>query len=1268
MRHARDTAADHEVIYGAVAELWTRGVAIDWVALHGGPRRRVSLPTYPFERARHWIDAPLPPFASGRWPADGMEAPAGHHPTDDWCYEPAWEPLEATTPRRPCGERWLLLVDEPHAGHAAVARELTARGAEVRRVVAGDSFQVEHGCIRIRPGRRDDAEALLRHCASSGFVPTDVAHAWLMRPPPACGEPIDTIGDGYPRGFATLVALLQAQGAIGGAPWRLTVLTTGLPGASTDGWQVDAALLLGPVLAGPGEYPGLRARLIDGSADEQSAAALVDETLRERQAARVAVEGGVTRAPRLVRRRPMAPAPDTVAPLTSDAVCLITGGLGGLGSALATRLADTVRPCLVLVGRSPLPPREAWDGVLADAPGSVVASLVRRLRELESRGAKVTYYEADVADAAAVGRLVERVRVEVGRIDAIFHAAGVVDDGVIQMKTPDRAQRVVAVKAVGAAALDAATSTDPPGLFVLFSSTSAFLGLAGQADYTSANAYLDAFAHWRAATRPGRTLAVNWGMWKEVGLAARAAGIEAATGGPPAGATHPLLGHATTRSPQLVVFESSVRADDRWELDEHRLADGTAVLPGAAFIDLLWSAAVRTLDRTAIELAHVVFVAPLAAPNGGLQRIRTTLRCRGDSWDAVIESRGAGANGWRPHVRAEVLAGAKPWRDDAITSLAELWAGSSPSSDFDERGLNPRQAAHVRFGPRWHSVRRAARHEGSMVAELELTEALQGDLELPRIHPALFDMATTVALPLVEGGEGADGPFAPFSFGRVRLEGPLPSRLIVSSSVAAHVHQKADTATFDVRMFDAEGRLVARAEEFVMRRLARLQAAADFGADAEGPEAARLRRWVERGIGTKDGLDLLARLVEAPSPVQVVVSSIPPDELEREARPDAPRERSDSPVLAPTAPADIERVVAELWSELLGVERVDADDDFFELGGHSLIALRLASRLEKRLGARLTLSTLFEARTVRELSAALAAAVAPRWTALAPIQTTGGRRPFFCVHAVGGEVLAYRELARALGADQPFYGFRSRGHDGHRAPLATIEEQAALYVEELVAFDPQGPYCLGGYSHGARVAFEMAQQLRRAGRDVAFLAIIDTWPRQRFPREWRFLGAWLRNLPRWIRHELLASPAAHNLDRAARGWRRLARAVRSKASGRPHDPDVNDEMNVSHLPDHVRRTIRANFRAFVRYRPAGYDGDLVLLRAHAQPLASPASDDLDWRTFVSGRLRVRHVPGNHTSILRPPAVDVLARALREELDRALDERAAGGGQRPALAG
>jgi len=218
----------------------------------------------------------------------------------------------------------------------------------------------------------------------------------------------------------------------------------------------------------------------------------------------------------------------------------------------------------------------------------------------------------------------------------------------------------------------------------------------------------------------------------------------------------------------------------------------------------------------------------------------------------------------------------------------------------------------------------------------------------------------------------------------------------------------------------------------------------------------------------------------------------PNGKLDREALPAA---EVIEPQKAYIAPQDeLEWQLTKIWENVLKVRPIGVRDGFFELGGHSLLAVRLFAQLEKVFGKNLPLATLFQAPTIEQLAEIVRDEGwrAP-WASLVPIQPQGMKPPFFCVHAVGGNVLSLRDLAQYLGADQPFYALQSQGLDGKKIPPRRVEEMAAYYIEEMRTVQPEGPYYLGGQSSGGLIALEMAQQLRTQGEQVAILALIDTY-------------------------------------------------------------------------------------------------------------------------------------------------------------------------------
>jgi thioesterase domain-containing protein/acyl carrier protein len=188
----------------------------------------------------------------------------------------------------------------------------------------------------------------------------------------------------------------------------------------------------------------------------------------------------------------------------------------------------------------------------------------------------------------------------------------------------------------------------------------------------------------------------------------------------------------------------------------------------------------------------------------------------------------------------------------------------------------------------------------------------------------------------------------------------------------------------------------------------------------------------------------------------------------------------------------VEEVLAALWSELLGIERVGRHDDFFALGGHSLLAIRLISEIDQAFGVRLPVGAVFLRPTLSELAEAVGdSRLAEEAAALVPLQPEGQDPPLFLLPGAIGSVLYLQPLAEALGEGRPVLALPTPGLDG-RPTLESMTELAAHHLRTLRRWQPRGPYFLAGHSSGGRVAFELARQLERQGETVACVVILDT--------------------------------------------------------------------------------------------------------------------------------------------------------------------------------
>lgn len=510
MGHARDARHGSQALLEATGRLWLAGVPIDWAGVHGGVQpRRVPLPTYPFERQRYAIDPPqTAPVAAATSAAP--VAPTRSADVAEWIYGPTWTRSDAAMPRNARLAGTWLVAGGSEAMASAVSRQLQAAGANPVRLQA--------------PGAA--ASALLAEQArQAGEAVAGVVVLWsLIEASSSPAEQTQWL-------YHAQVALATGLSPTPQAPLRMVVATAGAH--SVLGEPVafaGAALAVGPVLALPMEMPGLQMRLVDiapGTGPDNldlNAHTLVAEALARDDEDLVVYRGGLRWLRRHEHHR--LPAADHDAPyaISQGAVVLITGGLGGMGLAIAQRLARRAQARLLLTARTALPPREDWDAWLQTHGAEDRNALaIAGVRAIEAAGGEVELAVADAADAVSMAAAVQAARLRWGRIDAVIHAAGVAGDGQISvLKTAEGVDAVMAPKTGGLQVLCQLLGDTPLECVVLMSSINAVMGAPGVADYASANAVLDAFAE-SAAVPPAwrHVVAFDWGAWREVGMAAK---------------------------------------------------------------------------------------------------------------------------------------------------------------------------------------------------------------------------------------------------------------------------------------------------------------------------------------------------------------------------------------------------------------------------------------------------------------------------------------------------------------------------------------------------------------------------------------------------------------------------------------------------------------------------------------------------------------------------------------------------------------------------
>ncbi len=1301
LRHPNDAIADDRYFHEVLGRLWALGVPVDWGQVWGEARRnRVPLPTYAFQHAPYFIEpGTAVSDTSARYPArrDDLR---------DWGTVPVWRPraaepavdIDRDLDALPT-ETWLVFTDDAGLAEAALA-PLEAAGHRVIEVRPGDIFaRVSDRAYRIAPERgREGYDLLLADLAARGLQPSRIAHFWGVTADESHRPGSSFFHRLQEQGFYSLLFLGQSLVDEGLAHLHVDVITNGAASVHDEPLPHPVkATIAGPVRVIPREAEGLSFATLDIVLPEAAdapfwrasrahdahahamadlARQVTDELISPPASREAAIRGGRRYARALVEAPLPQPQPGAM-PLRGT--ILMTGGFGGICRTLGLEAAKHGAN-LILVSRTELPPRGDWaEYVRRHAPQDPVRRAITHVEALEEAGAQVMVATADVCNEDAMARVRDAAEDRFGAITGVIHAAGRLSDQPFLALSPADVEDIFTPKLHGTDVIDRLFSGGRAEWIAYFSSVSTMAAAAGQLDYVAANEYLNALAQARASDTT-RSVAINWGIWAEAGMAAdalarRTGDVETA---PEQAVDRALLDTMSFDAEGRRVFETQLSTRD-WIIDEHRTRDGLALLPGTASVTLAAHALAEAHEGHAFEIRDLAFLRPMTVPEEGARRITTRLERTeaGYKLDLLCDARAEGRTGLARFAEAQIALramGPAP-RIDLAAIRARLGA---PETSAAGDSLRTAQEAHLAFGARWRVLTSRALSADEALGELTLPDIASEDGCL--VHPALLDIATGWAMELIPG-YAPDHLWVPLSYGRVTVRGPLPERIVSWVRPAQDGHATSESASFDVTLAAPDGTVVMEIAGFAIRRLAdpaqlrrapRLSAA-EIEVQGHGagtplsPGEEMLQHNLSQGIRAEEGAEAFARAMAQPRPV-VAVSPVPVDALRAQAdlaaQPATQMQAFDRPAMNEDFAApetDIEKRLAGFWEDLLGVRNVGVDDSFFDLGGHSLIAVRLFSLVKKTYRVDFPISVLFEAPTIRACAALIAEKAgitdSPSETGEAPVKARPERRfshivpmhegepgpkpPFFLVAGMFGNVLNLRHLALLMGRDRPFYGLQAKGLYGDEAPHRTIEEAARDYIAELKQVQPDGPYQLGGFSGGGIIAFEMAQQLRALGDEVALVALLDTPLPQKRP---------LLPIDRAViqLQELRRKGVGYPLIWARNRIRWEIEKRRSKAATDTPEAFHNTEIEVAFLG------------AIAAYEVAPYSGPVALFRPPLREKWRVAggrlvnderaylSDDNDWGPYLS-RLQVVEVPGDHDSMVLEPNVRVLAAALGQSL-------------------
>ncbi len=936
LRHRDQAIVDADMFLTSIGRLWASGLPLA-EEHHESRGRRIPLPTYAFQRRPYWIEPP----AEDAPRATALRRLSRICDPSKWYSVPKWEQVELSSDAstQPC--RWLVFLDDGGVGEELVSQLrsslhiVTVVRQGFRNAKLGDTEYV------IDPLRSAEGYDLLVHeLDQDKNIPDRILHMWMLGAVDWNRTHLNRFSRNLNSSFYSLFFLLRALSK-NDALANIHIVTVSNGTRQVENEPVptpEKSMQDGPCRVATREFEGVTFKSVDLQLGEgepphgfwsDTRSCLVKVVRRLRNEVASAGESQQLRWDLLSKRQRcdevnrrlyreiLTPASNVTVAYRNGrrfecqytemreptahselrGVCdggtyLITGGLGGIGLTIAEAMATQANITLLLIGRTGLPPRAEWPDWKRDRTDSNICRVIATIERIEAQGSHVEAGSVDVTDLEELGGFVQDAEARYGRIRGVVHAAGVVNDSLMSLKTVDEVEEVFAPKVYGTVVLDMVFRQHALDFFILFSSSSTIVVPAGQADYVAANAFLNAFAQSRSVRKQQRVIAINWGVWNEVGMAAEA--TQQSDIAVPA--KHPLYRHIRDTSIGKVISLVPLSVASHWLLDEHRLADARPVMPGTASVELFVDAFAEIQGRLGCEIRDLQFVAPLTVDGGASTRARIKFEQHDDGWNVELQSYHRaleGSFGWLTHSTAKVVAA--PGGEFSRLPLAKL-RDRCQTKTRSNCGQTERdgQNRHMRFGPRWQVLHEIRYGNSEALAELELPTCFADDVRHYQVHPALLDMATGCAMQLIEGYDAENAElWVPKSYRRILIHDALPTRLF--SWIRNHGSNQVDddTATFDVTIADASGRCLIEVEGFTIQKIAQRDLLATIARvpmaalepdrialpdhawkDDLDPVTRALYHNVRQGILPEEGMRAFNKVVAGCARSEVVVSSL----------------------------------------------------------------------------------------------------------------------------------------------------------------------------------------------------------------------------------------------------------------------------------------------------------------------------------------------------------------------------------------------------------
>lgn len=980
----------------ALGKLWIENIEFDDEARFGSSGyAKVSYPLLPFQRRSFLVDFDDNNESAGD---DNVK----REQISDWFYVPSWKktaPVEMVPSNKKAAdgltEKWVILGDNPFS--KSIAEQLGNIGKECYTVSEGDHFTQNGNAFSLRINEKEDFVQLfsvLPHEESS----LHIIHIWNYSndEEEISLQNAEAVLD---RSFYSLIYLEQ------GLIVNNLVENVHITCLINDGFDItgsakirpEKSLSTGPMRVLFKEHEGMSTRLVNLSSPVESAIQdrLIQRIIKETQIETdetIVSYSGLTRWTESFETVSL-PETDNPAGLLKDrGVYLITGGTGGIGRTLSLMIAEKVKCTLIWTGRNPLPAEEEWDSILADSNAdSNTVEKIKTIRQVGSLGSKIKFYRVNVSDLERMREVFEDVESTCGSIDGIIHSAGIAGGGVVALKEQEEANKVLRSKVQGTLVLKELIKDKNPDFVYLFSSITAILGEAGRVDYISANAFMDAVSNSEFLGMDKNVCSVNWGQWGITGMAAdwqKENALRKKGKGSPkekpveaSPANHPVNISLIESKDNKEIFAVDVNADEHWIINEHLLS-GVPTMVGTSYLEMLIKWKEFKNLQGGLTVKNAAFSSPLMFIGKSKQELHLVCEKKGEGqYHFVFRSTGS-LSGEKEHFSGDIILqdGDKPGTVD-LSKMAEKFG--SPAEEH-RHFLSLRDGNNkmmLQYSDRWDCKGSIYSGNNEWLLHLDLPEKFAADLETFQVHPSMLDVVTSAHF-MHRGGVFKG--FLPYSYGEVDVYRPFEQHITCHTKTSESQDEDGELIYFDFDLFSDSGEPIMSIKNYAFVSTGDI----DTGEKEEVISKASKTEAVEYeddDILPDEGKEAFEMLIQNEGLPQVIIytkdlkldfkeskvsfirAKLLKKKMSVETMEDVDdRPEIDTPYEAPDN--EIEKSIAAIWTSILGINKIGANDSFNELGGNSLLAIQVIAGIGDEFGVEIKAGEFVNNATVHSLS------------------------------------------------------------------------------------------------------------------------------------------------------------------------------------------------------------------------------------------------------------------------------------------------------------